>query len=425
MDSNLRIQRLEQIKSSPPCGSLNIFYMNERKQLPAYRIPLDLLIYNQYNGRIASLVKSFEKQHRQLDPASAEDGRRIEDFLLRSNLGRNKSTKEDLKKRGQLKFGIVTKDGVIIDGNRRAVLLSQIAREADMAPGYFEAIILDERLQDRPKEIMRLETTYQMGEDEKLGYNAIEKYLKVKDMMAQEFSHEDIAEMMSTKASEIKELEGIMGLMDGYLDALGYEGIYTRLDGTEGIFVDLYQYLSRYRSGSSATDWAYTEQDISDLENIYYDLIRARFSGDGKAYRNLGRPSKEGSFFCKEDVWKKFRDFHKENIDPVTQKEETIDEIRAKSPGEDLEVLLEHRDKDWTDSVLDKIKENFGVSQRRLDDINQKNEPLKLLNRARSTLDAIDTSAQAFWNDEIVERAVSDMNSLLWEFKQEIKRRRK
>src|SRR6185312_8137155 len=165
------------------------------------------------------------------------------------------------------------------------------AAKRNEKPGQFLAVILDDGLMDQPREIMRLETTYQLGEDEKLGYNAIEKYLKVKDLRSADFEPAEIAAMMSEpRVDNIVKLEEIMRLMDRYLELLGYDGIYTRLDDTEGIFVDLHQYLSRYRNRqSSMVGWNYTEQDLSDLELIYFDLIRARFSGDGKEYRLLGR----------------------------------------------------------------------------------------------------------------------------------------
>jgi len=83
------------------------------------------------------------------------------------------------------------------------------------------------------REIMRLETTYQMGEDEKLDYNPIEKYLKCQQLIDNNFKPKEIAEMMNEKISKVDEWLEIMGLMDEYLDSLDYSGIYTRLEKRE------------------------------------------------------------------------------------------------------------------------------------------------------------------------------------------------
>lgn len=52
---------------------------------------------------------------------------------------------------------------------------------------------------------------------------------------------------MSEKESQIKQWLEILTLMEEYLQEYGYDGIYTRLEKTEGPFVDLENYL---------TDWS-------------------------------------------------------------------------------------------------------------------------------------------------------------------------
>jgi hypothetical protein len=423
MNPTLRMQRLDEIRQNKPYTHMEVLYNSRKQQLPVHPIPLDVLIYNKYNGRIASMVKSYERQYRELDASNYTDEGIIEQFLWDSNPTRNKHTLEDLD-RGQLRYGIVTRDGVIIDGNRRAFLLGKIAEQQKELPGIFYAVILDDTLNGNPKEIMRLETTYQMGEDEKLGYNAIEKYLRCKDLVKEGFAVPEIAKMMSEDKELIEKWLRTMTLMDSYLASLGYDGIYTRLDGTEGLFVDLELYLQKYQKGTELAMWPYSSSDVADLQTIFYDLIRARFSGDGKMYRLAGRPSKKDSFFCNQDVWKQFSDFHFENVEPITNSEKSIDAIRKENPDGNLDELLLQRDKDWEATVLPKIKENFGRSARRLDDFNSKTAPLELLKRALSTLEAIDTTTEAFLKDPKVDEAIGQINSLTYEFKKIIKQQR-
>ena len=84
------------------------------------------MIYNPYNGRIGSEVKSFESQNYSLDLDNPEHIKIIEKFLLNSNKWANERTMTSLIEDGQEKWGIVTAGGIIIDGNRRACLLNTI-----------------------------------------------------------------------------------------------------------------------------------------------------------------------------------------------------------------------------------------------------------------------------------------------------------
>lgn len=131
MNKDLRIKKLKEIvdKQTPYMTGIRIRYKGEIREFNAYQIPLEFLIYNKYNGRIGSVVKSFEKQHRPLNPEDPEDIKRIEDYLYASKPGRNDITLKNLVENGQQQYGIVTNDGVIIDGNRRACLLNRIYRD--------------------------------------------------------------------------------------------------------------------------------------------------------------------------------------------------------------------------------------------------------------------------------------------------------
>lgn len=161
MNKEQRIAYLDNlVAEKKPYGSKEVWYKNSRRKLPVYEVDLQYLVYNAYNGRIASFVKSYEKQTgNKLDASKNADVKIIEEFLWNSNVPSNKETKKSLDDKGQLEYGIVTKDGVIIDGNRRAMLIKQLANDKREQPAYFLAVILEETLDQNPKEIMRLETT--------------------------------------------------------------------------------------------------------------------------------------------------------------------------------------------------------------------------------------------------------------------------
>ncbi len=431
MDTESRIKYFDKLKLKEPYSHKDIYYKGKKQKLPVYEIDLDFLVYNQWNGRIASLVKSHYKETGfEIDATEPKGIELIENFLWKSNEAANKITEKSIFDQGQNEYGIITRDGVIIDGNRRSLILRKVAQHKKESPVYFLGVVLDESLDDDPKEIMRLETTYQMGEDAKVDYNAIEKYLKCKDLIVY-FNSKEIGKMMGETEARIKEYLSIMKLMDDYLDKLGYSGIYTRLDKTEGTFVDLNNYLNRYSGGKSKIiQWKYDEIDLNDLKLIYYDYIRGIYnrgkqtgseSGDSKDYRFIGQTSKKGSFFSNEEVWRKFRDSHFNNIEAINGNEPSIEKDKIDNPGMPLDNLLKQRDVRWAKKVDAQLKRNIGLSREALDNLNKKNAPLELLESAKAKLESINTEVKAFLDDENVFTMVREINNMTYDFTNQIK----
>jgi hypothetical protein len=282
---------------------------------------------------------------------------------------------------------------------------------------------------------MRLETTYQMGEDAKVDYNAIEKYLKCQDLIDVGFTPKEIGKMMGETETKIKEYLSIMNLMNEYLEQeqLGYGGIYTRLDKTEGAFVDLNNYLRRYEGGTSKmVQWKYDDSDLNDLRLIYFDYIRGIYngnessdSGDSKDYRFIGQTSKKGSFFSNKEIWDKFRDRHFDNIDPINEQEPTVDEVRSDHPNERLDTLLKSRDEAWANKADSVLKSNMGRSRNDLNNKILRDQPLKLLGNAKDKLESINTDSPAFLEDDNVFQVVDEIRKLSDTYKNMIKHHQK
>lgn len=125
-----------------------LVYRGVTDKFNVYQIPLDYLVYNPYNGRVGSVVKSYEKQSHTLDPENPDDAKIIEDFLWQSKESANKATLDNLRANGQINFGIVTSDGMIIDGNRRASLMNRIRHDKKSSQeekdrcSFFKAVVL-------------------------------------------------------------------------------------------------------------------------------------------------------------------------------------------------------------------------------------------------------------------------------------------
>ena len=129
MEAKLREEKLKELTKNEPYASKEMTYKNRTEKRAVYEISVDYLVFNQYNGRIGTCVKTHEKQYGPIDSSTKQGEKIIVDFLWESKKKRNKETEKDIKDKGQLEYGIVTRDGVVIDGNRRCMILKRLAKD--------------------------------------------------------------------------------------------------------------------------------------------------------------------------------------------------------------------------------------------------------------------------------------------------------
>ncbi len=402
MNKQQRIKEIEKIRETETSDwKIEIPWKSKLEPMAVYKIPMHLLVYNKYNGRILSRTKSLENQARIIDAETDEGRELIEELLDKSNLERNKKTKTSIEKYGQQKVGIITKEGIIIDGNRRAMLINKIDHI-----DHFKAVILPVTLEESPIEIERLETFFQLGEDRKLDYNPIEIYLKTqslylqlskKDKYDQDDEDEDAIKQIYEWIGDYKTDQGLNGVrfrldvmnkMDDYLDYLEYNNIYTPLDNREDQFRRLTGWLSNYYGENSGKPFdGYSNIDVDDLKTICYDFIRLKY--EGKKFRYLGHGQRGNHFFGDKDIWNSFSKKH----DEITGKyvETPIDYNSA-----NIERHLESRDSDFKESIGDELNENVDLHYQHLRNRQESDKPEKLLSRAIDSFDAINKNHKAF-----------------------------
>ena len=393
MNRDTRIKKIQDVMKQDPFGKQEIPWEDALQSMNVYKVPLEYLVYNKYNGRILSRTKSLENQKHEIDVESENGRKLIEKLLWDSKPIRNKQTLESIEKFGQEKVGIITRDGIIIDGNRRAMMLGRTDRYS-----YFKAVILPVTLEEKPIEIEKLETSYQMGEDEKLGYNPIEKYLKASGLEKRGVSIVNIAKWMGEEETIIREYLAVMKTMDDYLDYVGYGGIYTQLDGREDQIIKLTQWLDNFYGEESAKAFdGYKNSDVDDLKMISFDYIRVVYNG--QRFRNIAYGLKENHFFGDKKIWQDFRDFHFDHIEPIKDAEEKVD-----YDSENLEAHLNDRDNKFFEKGKNFLDENIDTHVQQLRYKQAANQPLKLVNNAIGALEAIDRRHRAFSAPEVLER---------------------
>lgn len=419
MTSQERRIKIKEISLKIPVATgTKLKYQGDICEFDVFKIPLEFLAYNVDNGRISSLVKSYTREYGSLNVNNEKDSNRIAKFLFDSNEQRNKKTLNDLAENGQIEPGIITMDGIIVDGNRRASLLRRISQSNDYDQStrdkcsYFLARILPEDADE--KEILRLETSFQMGTDSKVDYNPIEKYLHTRDMKDKKFSLEQIADYMGFDS--IKEVNlnlDIMELIDQYLETYSYQGIYTRLPrGCEDDFLKLNVAIKKIQSGK--INWIQSDkldEVETDLRNISFDFIRLEEKGDFD-FRAIASTSNY-NFLNDENTWLGFSKLYNEIIQKHEQ-EEDIDEVLRRAVNEqDAHRLLNQRDKNWKDNVREELLEIFNDNKNIIENKKAKGKPESLLKKAYNALSEIDlnTLLKAPNKTDLI-ASIKELNSL-------------
>src|SRR3546814_11195904 len=117
---------------------------------------------------------------------------------------------------------------------------------------------------DNQEAIVRLETQYQLGEDAKVEYGALQKYLHVRRLHVDlGIPKDQIDKLMNEKRGNAERLLQIMELMDEYLVHIGAPRLYTMLkDGDsskEGMFVYLLGDINSINGGKHKNMCMYEE----------------------------------------------------------------------------------------------------------------------------------------------------------------------
>jgi DNA-binding transcriptional MerR regulator len=386
-------------------------YQGEVQDFAVYKVPIEFLIFNVDNGRIGTSVQSYFAERGALNPEDEADSKTIQGFLYDSAVDRNKQTEKSLAENGQLEPGIITMDGVIVDGNRRATLLRRISEstgnqytqsQKDRCR-YFLTRILPANAE--PAEILRLETTYQMGSDSKVDYNPLEKYLHARILKQHGFSLKQIAEYMALEsANKVQEYLEVMDLLDEYLKNYGYDKIYTQLPkGIEDPLIRLNATLKKVRSGRIS--WITSdriEEVVADLKAVMFDYLRLdKFSQQDIRIISAG----SDNFLLNERVWDAFITDYWDFMNGV-EDEQSVDEcIQNATSAEDSKRLLRQRDEKWKKQVSEKLVENFNDKKNIIDSKNEKQKPASLLKRALNALAEIDESTLSTASDLDVVRA--------------------
>ena len=135
---------------------------------PIYKFSHAELAFNKANGRIhAETIEKETELGRLLDIWNNDDQKIIKHLLLSMERDANEKIKTDLTKKGQIRPGIITCDGIVINGNRRKALLDEIYEETgEEKYKYLEAHVLPSNI--TKSELWLIEAGIQMSAPQQL-----------------------------------------------------------------------------------------------------------------------------------------------------------------------------------------------------------------------------------------------------------------
>ena len=425
-----RKEELARIKMNNPISTKKVPGKGTR---PVYRIPLEYLSYNPYNTRFLAQAKTLERRFGQeLSDEISEHIIEIEKFIWKEKKDRNESTIDSLIKHGQLEAGVVTADGIILAGNRRFRLLNEIVRNPDTYKSkrtgtdgleYFEAVILDDEALSK-KEIVKYESFYQFGVEDKVEYNPIQKYIAAKDQKDLGFSDQEIADNFITlskgKSNEVVKWLTVFEIMSDYLDYIKESGIYTALEGREEAFLNLNSLLKSYRARGSragSVPWPYDENDLIALKVVFFDYIRLNIpTHDFRIFKDI---------FSDQTQWRTFESNVNEIVADERNQLKSFDDYRKENPDVDETTISIIRQNDYKENVEKGLNRLYGVENARIKSIEAQEKPMEILNAIKQKLSKLEEDMNNNPDKEIFETeefygAVNEIRKRIGRIKQQV-----
>ncbi len=152
-----------------------------KEKLPYYSFPRKLLRYNVLNGRLAMENGQWEIENgRSLDSNLPEDAEILRNLLLGLDKEKTDELQKDLIKVGQMEPGVITHDGVVINGNRRMAVMEYLHNHVDSSGKWliFDAILLPPNVDQG--ELWKIEAGLQLSKDKVASYHPVNELLKIR-----------------------------------------------------------------------------------------------------------------------------------------------------------------------------------------------------------------------------------------------------
>ena len=248
---------------------------------PIYRIPNKMLYFNKSNGRIkAEIIEKEAELGRKFDLWDENDQLEFKKILLSIRREENDKIKADLFTNSQTSPGIITCDGIVINGNRRKALFEELYDEtSDEKFKYLDVQVLPSDI--NKSELWLIEAGIQLSAPQQLDYSPINNLLKLREGMNSGLSEKEMARRLYgiTEETILLELDRLK-LIDEYLgDFINKPGKYYLIKGLAEHFIDLQLILAWANAPrGKRMEWidGPNTSDINELKLVGFYYIRMK-----------------------------------------------------------------------------------------------------------------------------------------------------
>lgn len=184
---------LEAEDSNPSAERHSIPWKGGSERCTVIEIDLDVVLLNHRSHRVKAQLESHPKRSKVMDdPFSAEAQAVIAD-LLRNSKGFN-DIKSSLHEEGQLDPGVITRTGILVNANTRAVALRDLQKK------YIKAMVLPDGA--TPNQISELELRLQVRTDLRQEYSFTNELLFIQECVENGWSLKRISKELGYTSSE-------------------------------------------------------------------------------------------------------------------------------------------------------------------------------------------------------------------------------
>lgn len=361
----------------------------ETKAHPVYRIPLDLLYYNDRNGRIATYISQYITEGNLIDKSDLEQYNTvIQKFIEESNINAIKNTTKNISKIGQLVPAVVLNDGRVIDGNRRFTCLRRLKDEGKAV--FLEAVILDPADGIDQRDIKRLELNLQHAEEKPVDYNPIDNLVDVyRDLKIDKlFTVKEYSENTNKSLKDVDLMLRKAELMNQYLEYMNAHEQYfiardMELDGPlqelASIFARNFKGKDLYELNQKEYPDKQEQAEYYQMRDILFTIIFVSRSSNEKVdlSRQIRTIGKVLSTPNKDEFIKKYEEVYEEVYETLHEQEKVTPKT-VKEVGKKLEKVK--------DKGIEIVKEQEQMVQISI----AKEKPLVLISRAVKLLEDIE-----------------------------------
>ncbi len=244
--------------------------------LPVIRIPIDLLVYRMENFRTFSDQSEFlAREHKARDFFTSgqenESAQQVQHELLVRLAAKGKANSvvpviEVLAREGQRESVLITRSGVVVNGNRRVAGMRELYAKNSADFRNFSCVDCKVLPADTTyNDILDIEGALQAKPETRLDYDWIGDAELLKATIQAKGTVEDVARLLNRKSAEVKTSLQALAEAEIYLkDWVKAEGEYNRVvDAGEQLFKDLAGQLGGKSAGlqdaSRAIAWTLFE----------------------------------------------------------------------------------------------------------------------------------------------------------------------